>query len=42
LGDVDDGTDDSDVLNMGPIIKKKKKEDEVTFFYKLDEDVITT
>lgn len=27
---------------MGPIIKKKKKEDEVTFFYKLDEDVITT
>jgi hypothetical protein len=42
LGDTDDGTNDADVLNMGPLSKKKKKEDEYDWKYTLDEDVITT
>jgi len=42
LGDTDDGTNDADVLNMGPIDKKKKKNETLTFSYTLDEDVITT
>tara|TARA_B110000305_G_C19293425_1_gene565335 strand:+ start:230 stop:358 length:129 start_codon:yes stop_codon:yes gene_type:complete len=42
LGDVDDGTNDADVLNLGPLDKKKKKKEELTFSYTLDEDVITT
>lgn len=42
LGDVDDGTNDADVLNLGPLDKKKKKNETVTFEYTLDEDVVST